>query len=72
MPFLLGLVITHLNALGQQTVNTSVFIELMLKLSDQLRVHVIILSVTYPYNSYKHTDGLCSCWRDRFCILASF
>lgn len=47
MPFLLGLVITHLNASGQQTVNTSAFIELMLKLSDQLRVHVIILSVTY-------------------------
>lgn len=70
MPFLLGLVITHLNASGQQTVNN--FIELMLKLSDQLRVHVIILSVTYPYNSYKHTDGLCSRWQDCFCILASF
>ena len=60
MSFLLGIVLTHLNAAEQQTDKTSAFIELLTLTDDQLlnqstdQQH---LAASYPLNSYGSGKG---------------
>jgi len=67
MSFLLGMVLTHLNAPDQQTDKTPAFIEVLTLTDDQL-----ISTLTYPFNSCENSKGSLSFSHTAFVFCLNF